>query len=644
MFLIASSVIAQNKELDSIRAVIELHPKRDTTRVSIIMDYVISAVNENTTHLLPYLTEMISISKERNYSPGLQSAYLTAQIYYSDRGDFTTGILYADSAFNILNVDHSKKAIIKSAYLHHNLGGDYQKMGNYQQAIYHYTNAAAILEKYNSEVVANVYSGLAGVYEKLLQPDKAMEYDKKAIAVAEKSGNKTSILRRYLNLIVRYINQKNFDMAEEQLNKIEPMVMEVQQSFSMFMFHQNKGYVLQNKKKYGEAVSNFELANSYAKANDDKYQQIVILNPLSECLMDAGRMKDAKLFLDTLLIKSREYQMRFGELNAYAGLADWYERQGNYKSANDFLNKKMSLSDSISSDEMKEKIAIMETRFNLQGLDKEIKILQSEKQLHELSIRQKNILNYMLIGGAIIVVIISLLSYRNYRHKQNIQQQRITKLETLQKLTATEAVLKGEEQERTRLAKDLHDGLGGMLSGIKYSLNAMKGNLIMTPDNAQAFERSIDMLDSSIKEMRRVAHNMMPEALVKFGLDTALKDFCNDINQSGVLHVSYQSIGLGELSLSQTTAIAVYRIVQELLNNVMKHAAAKTVVVQASKTNDNISVTVEDDGKGFDPVILKGTKGMGWSNIQSRIAYLKGKLDVQSGPGKGTSVMIEFNV
>ena len=113
----------------------------------------------------------------------------------------------------------------------------------------------------------------------------------------------------------------------------------------------------------------------------------------------------------------------------------------------------------------------------------------------------------------------------------------------------------------------------------------MKGNLIMTPENQQAFERSMDMLDSSIKEMRRVAHNMMPEALVKFGLDTALKDFCNDINQSGALQVSYQSIGMENADIDQTTAITIYRIVQELINNTMKHAAAKSAIVQVSKTN-----------------------------------------------------------
>src|SRR6476660_5306736 len=130
-----------------------------------------------------------------------------------------------------------------------------------------------------------------------------------------------------------------------------------------------------------------------------------------------------------------------------------------------------------------------------------------------------------------------------------------------------------------------------MLSGIKYSFQTMKGNLIMTPENNQAFERSMDMLDSSIKEMRRVAHNMMPAALVRFGLDTALKDFCNDINQTGAIRSTYQSIGLENIVIEPTTAITVYRIVQELMNNTMKHAAAKTAIIQVSKTNEDISIT-----------------------------------------------------
>jgi len=143
--------------------------------------------------------------------------------------------------------------------------------------------------------------------------------------------------------------------------------------------------------------------------------------------------------------------------------------------------------------------------------------------------------------------------------------------------------------------------------------------------------------------MRRVAQNMMPESLVKFGLDTALKDYCNDINQSGAIQANYQSMGLEDTTLDQTTSISIYRIVQELINNAIKHASAKMVIVQVFKTNGEISITVEDDGKGFDPMILNMANGIGWSNIQSRVDFLKGKVNVQSEKGKGTSVHIELN-
>jgi two-component system, NarL family, sensor kinase len=309
-----------------------------------------------------------------------------------------------------------------------------------------------------------------------------------------------------------------------------------------------------------------------------------------------------------------------------------------------YLLQGQKLDGQIFNESLKEKQSSLNVKYETEKRERKIVALEAEKQITQLSMRQRSFLNYVLFGTMIAVIIISFLAFRNLEHKRKLQQQRINELETEKQLTATEAVLKGEEQERSRLAKDLHDGLGGMLAGIKYSFNNMKGNLVMTPENHQAFERSMDMLDSSIKEMRRVAHNMMPESLVRFGLDTALKDFCNDINQSGALQVKYQSIGLVDVAIDQTTAITMYRIVQELLHNTLKHAAAKIAIVQVTKADEHLSITVEDDGKGFDTSMTNHQGGVGWSNIRHRVDFLKGKLDLDSQPGKGTSVHIEFNI
>ena len=157
------------------------------------------------------------------------------------------------------------------------------------------------------------------------------------------------------------------------------------------------------------------------------------------------------------------------------------------------------------------------------------------------------------------------------------------------------------------------------------------------------FERSLDMLDTSIKELRRVAHNMMPELLTKFGLDEALKEYCNSINATNLLSVKYQSIGM-DTRIEKSAEIIIYRIVQELLNNIMKHAAAKEATVQLVKEEGRLSIIVEDDGKGFDTALIKNSKGAGLTSIKSRVDYLKGQLDIHSEAGKGTLVNIEFNM
>ncbi len=485
--------------------------------------------------------------------------------------------------------------------------------------------------------IATNYGNLSWLYMDLNQNDKAIEYGKQGIAAGEKYKDTSGLLTAINNTALCYHRNGNDEKAIELFSKQLGIAKKVNRKRSIVRALINLGtsyYALGDKAELGKTTIElndyFEnnpktdiklkcfqyIINGYSSILNNNFQQA------ENHLLEGVRIAEKDSIVDPLLIM-------------YSTLSTIKSAQHDFRTVNLYDQKSDALSESLQEQELSEYAIELETKYETEKKDNQLK-------LQEVQIKQKNILNYILLGSAVALLVISLLAYRNYKHKQKLQQQRIAELETEKQLTATEAVLKGEEQERTRLAKDLHDGLGGMLSGIKYSFQTMKGNLVMTPENHQAFERSMDMLDSSIKEMRRVAHNMMPEALVKFGLDTALKDFCNDINQSGALRVTYQSIGLENETIEQTTAITIYRIVQELINNTMKHAAAKTAIVQVTKTDGSISITVEDDGKGFDPVILKTGRGIGWSNIQSRVEYLKGKLDVQSEPGKGTSVLIEL--
>jgi two-component system, NarL family, sensor kinase len=215
-------------------------------------------------------------------------------------------------------------------------------------------------------------------------------------------------------------------------------------------------------------------------------------------------------------------------------------------------------------------------------------------------------------------------------------------LEKEKQLNAAEAVLTGEQQERTRLAKDLHDGLGGLLSGIKFSLQRLQGSLHLSQEEDQSFERTMDMMDNSISEMRRIAHNMMPESLLKSGIEAALHDFASSLNSLGGSQVVFQCTGLQTTVLSDSEAITIYRIIQELVNNAYKHANASEILIQVYAGNDSISITVEDNGLGFDASVMDAKRGMGWNNITSRVAYFNGQIDIKSVVNEGTSVYIEW--
>ena len=527
-----------------------------------------------------------------------------------------------------------------------NTGTSYRLMGSYENATAYYEDGKKIFAQVgNQHMEAVVDDILQTLCTELRQYEKGMEYGERAVALSRKENNPIWLSFALTNLGNNYKSLRKYDKAlqlyEEALeisHRTEDRNMECSE-------YLNIGDIYTEWMEYEKVRPLAEKALSLSREMDLPESELLASKTLSLYYLYSRDYAKAVEYGQAALRLSQQHHLDVQRQKVLGHLAFVAYAMQDMRSGASYDAASNALGDSIMNETIQKHTLELEKKYESEKKEGLIRQLEKDKQLQQLTIRQKNTLNYILIGGAVMLLMVSLLSYRNYRQKQWLQQRRIQELETEKRLEATEAVLKGEEQERARLAKDLHDGLGGMLSGIKYSFNTMKGNLIMTPESQQAFDRSIDMLDSSIKEMRRVAHNMMPEALVKFGLDTALKDYCNDINQSGALKVSYQSYGLegSETDQTQAPAITIYRIVQELINNVLKHAAARTVLVQVTRAEATISVTVEDDGKGFDPAILDRAQGIGWSNIRNRVEFLKGKLDIRSAPDKGTSVHIEIN-
>ncbi|MDN3655606.1 sensor histidine kinase [Ferruginibacter paludis] len=651
LFLSAIPAVVRSQQYnkDSIQNIINNIRKQpvDTSNLRQLRELGHTLFDEDSALSKQILDESLAKSITLGDRDAITNSYRMLGLWYSNFNFKDKAMELHQASLNSAKINHHLY-LMAGAYF--NMGNIKYWKGQYDSCIDYYLKTAALYDdpkifedkslqqKMVEKRKSDVYCNMSAVFNTLKNLPKADEYIDKALAIAERQQNNAAF--------AFYIQQKadNYfenGQAEKALRTRQKYLPQMEQGILPKTFLQG---AYQNIAQDYLVLGKTDSSKIFATKSLETATGLRIPDGVAASNWLLGRiaLKEKQFSVaESYLDKSRAYLL---ESENPTDKRDYYDvmrqlmfAEGKYKEAYAFFENYIAANDSIMNGERTRQFNEREARYQSEKKDDQIKIQQA-------SIAQKNTINYLLGGAALALLTIGMLMVRNYRHQQTIQQQRINDLETEKQLTATEAVLKGEEQERTRLAKDLHDGLGGMLSGIKYSMNTVKGNLIMTPDNAQAFERSMDMLDSSIKEMRRVAHNLMPEALVKFGLDTALKDFCNDINLSGALKVNYQSIGLEAAVIDQTTSITIYRVIQELINNAIKHAAATQAIVQLSKSNERLSVTVEDNGKGFDPSILKNAKGIGWSNIESRIDFMKGKVDIQSAPGDGTSVLIELPV
>ncbi len=561
------------------------------------MMYLFATLTQHDSAIV-YGKQILKIATETKDTLNMGIAYITLGERYNFKSDYETGIAYSLKGLRIIErLDTSSRT---RATLNASMAANYLMIKDYKKSI-EFGEKAEVLDRKNKNYksLTSTLLNLGNAYDALGQDIKAIGAYKESLSLCDKYNFPSFVAMNCEGMVEIMDRQNKLDQVKYYAEKGLATAIKIADNFNIMSCYQNLSIYYLKTNQHDKAKELLFKALDISKANDYKEARGAILQSLSN-----------------VLYATHDY-----------ALASQYEREAT-KIKEDIFTKSMA-----------QKHANEEVKFETEKKESQIKLQTAE-------IRQKNILNYFLIAGTIAFLAISILSYRNYKHRQKLQQAKIDELETEKQLTATEAVLKGEEQERTRLAKDLHDGLGGMLSGIKFSLNNMKENLIMTPDNVHAFERSIDMLDSSIKEMRRVAHNMMPEILVKYGLDTALKEYCEEMDRNGVLHVNYQSVGMQQADISQTTSVTIYRIVQELLNNTIKHANAKNVLVQLHQSAQEklLAVTVEDDGTGFDTEVLKQSAGMGWLNIRNRVEFLKGRIDLQSAPGKGTSIMIEINI
>lgn len=330
-------------------------------------------------------------------------------------------------------------------------------------------------------------------------------------------------------------------------------------------------------------------------------------------------------------------------------LSRCYQEEGEMDLAYSYLMRYAELNDSLLTERRQGIINDLLMRDSMRGQELRIIELRKDANIASISNRTQKIITIALLLGSVIILLGAYLTIRNYQHRLNsnqiihkqsaeINQRRITDLENNLKIETMQSMILGQEAERERIAKDLHDSLGGLLSTVKLHFDAIQSQNAGV-EGLQEYQKAYTLLDEACKEVRNISNNMQPSALLRMGVVPAINDLINRLESEEIPQIDFQHIGLNG-KLDQTVTLNIYRIVQELLTNALKHANASQILIQLIEKDDELMVIVEDDGIGYDQNAVK--QGMGTENISSRVNFLKGDLSIHSVIGEGTSTLINI--
>ncbi|MBP8114502.1 MAG: tetratricopeptide repeat protein [Chitinophagaceae bacterium] len=531
------------------------------------------------------------------------------------------------------------------------LASVYLDQSRTDEALQLFIQSATILElPENNHLKHKLFGTYANIGQTFLREkeyNKAEEYLNKAMKMQEYAENKAQLIQIYHKYFIIYSSTNQLDKGKVVMDSamaISNIVNNLELKQAVFV---NFGRLYELRSEYQKAKDYYLIGLKLTDSINNNSYRSRILNNLSSVSNSLNQMADAEKFAVEALRFAKEINS-FEDLNyAYGNLKLAEIHNGNYKQALAFAQLEFAYADSLSSTASKENVRMLEAKYEKEKKEKEIADLKLINAVKELAIIKRN---RLLITGSItasaLLLIITLL-YRSSRQKRiiaekdkTLKDEQIKFLKGQQQVVSLQSMVNGQETERTRIAKDLHDGLGGLFSTIKMHFSSLQHeneNLKKNP----LFSKSYDMVNTASEEVRRIAHNMMPEVLIKLGLEQATQELCNSISAGKLLQVSLQSYGMGK-RLNASTEIMLFRIMQELLNNIIKHANATEAIIQFNRDGNRLSVTVEDNGRGFNMQETDDKTHAGLESVQNRVTYLNGKFSIESQKEIGTTVMMDF--
>lgn len=499
--------------------------------------------------------------------------------------------------------------------------------GQMESAMTHYLNAANIQEAMNdlSSMSHSLINVSASLYN-LKDYEESLKYLFKAHEILLNEVDKKHIGTVKGNIALHYYQLKSYDSAEYWALDAIRIGKDPEEIEAYILGHYILAAVLLEKDKITEAMAYMKKAIRKARTYDMQHYMGEALGVYARILARAGRHEDAKNALQEV----KDIQVSYGN---YLGLAQAYRIGGevyniskDYKRSAENYAKYIALNDSFLMDDVTEKVIELNKKY--QAAQKEQQLLQQELKISKIN------LWLIVITGVLLIVILSFVLYRRRLSIKFLEQQRAMKEKQL------EAWFEGEHAERERLAKELHDGVASMVSAAKMSL---ENSLYIAEDEKTAqINKVLSILNETHQDVRMVAHDLMPVSLQNKDLWEAVVDYINYYKGADILdiNVSIDSL-LKHQNWDPLKKTALYRVLQELVQNVYKHAHATSLTLNCSIEDEYLVVKLTDNGVGFKTC---ETSGLGMKSIKDRVVYLNGAMKIDSKPDEGTSFYMKIPI
>lgn len=639
---------AVNRYSDSILNIARKAPTKEA-KIEGLLNVSIFWIDYDTMRAYQYLNEArTEMGKSPNdYYKGLYHLYLGNILMDFEPAKAKAEFSIADS---FLTKDTSAKSFLYRSKLWNNYGVVLQKEDNaaaFMEIIVNKTIPYA-RKAGDSAQVGYQLQNMAMLMSNLTNYQKAADFYAQAlITLREIPGIEQKRLDIFINAAKNALQMKNQLQSRRYLDSASKYIYKLPYSTSVPAYYRTELIYFKNARNNKKVLENYQMGILAAKNLRDNYALKELNFELSTFYRDLGEYQKAKGYL-LKSYQNQPYSRLQNRAMFQQEMAKIEYHLGNYKTAYDFMDSLRMTMDAIYQKDVATKVLNYEQQYETAEKENQILRLESKSKQQELAIARSRWWQMALGAGLVWAVCIAFFSWaiskKNKKlltQKEQLHREEMHSLQQKERLGKYDAMLQGQEAERSRLAKDLHDGLGGLLAGIKLKLSSIIAKAERKGvAKSEPIHEVMNQLDYSVDELRKIAHNMMPESLRYGGLASALSDLCRYMN-TPMVTVAFQNLGIRD-NYSDHLRTTVYRVVQELLTNAVKHAHAKKIILQCSELENWLFLTVEDNGKGMAQSKNSTQKGLGLNNIQTRISLLNGHIETLSVPGEGTTINIQI--